>query len=56
MYHKGVPSSSASMIFDFRDSMNIGDYIVVSGGYNKVLGIGIIKSQYISPDDQKIHY
>lgn len=51
--HQGNPTSSALMIFDFRDSMNIGDYIVVSGGYNKVLGIGIIKSGYLSPNNSE---
>ena len=49
--NKSEKTSTPKMIWDFTNSIKIGDYIVASGGKNKVLGIGIIKSDYIGPND-----
>jgi len=36
-------------IWNFAKEMKIGDYVISNNGYNGVLGIGIIKSEYIGP-------
>jgi MoxR-like ATPase len=40
---------SARMIWDFTNNIKIGDIIVANSGYKGVLGIGIVKSEYIGP-------
>lgn len=48
---KSEKTTAYKMIWDFTNSIKIGDYVVTNGGRNSVLGIGIIKSDYISPND-----
>ena len=40
-------------IWNFASAMKIGDYVVSNTGYNGVLGIGIIKSNYIGPAESE---
>lgn len=40
---------SDEMIWNFAKEMQIGDYVVSNNGYNGILGVGIIKSDYIGP-------
>ncbi|MGB9937853.1 MAG: MrcB family domain-containing protein [Methanobacterium sp.] len=49
--NKSEKTSTPKMIWDFTNSIKIGDYVVASGGKNIVLGMGIIKSEYIGPND-----
>ncbi len=44
-------SQSAKMIWDFTNEVKVGDYVIANRGYNKVIGIGVIQSEYIGPDD-----
>ncbi|MGF7118649.1 MrcB family domain-containing protein [Methanobacterium oryzae] len=51
--HYGKPkTTSAQGIWNFVHNVKIGDYIVTNRGKKKILGIGIIKSDYIGPNDQ----
>jgi MoxR-like ATPase len=45
--------SSGKMIWDFINTIKIGDIIVANAGYKEVLGIGVIESEYISPNNPK---
>jgi hypothetical protein len=42
--------TNASMIWNFGKEMKVGDYVVANDGYKGIWGIGIIKSDYISPN------
>lgn len=42
---------TTKMIWDFTNEIEIGDYIVASRGFKNILGIGVIKSDYIGPKD-----
>lgn len=44
-------SQSAKMIWDFVNEIKVGDYVIANRGKNEVIGIGVIQSDYISPDD-----
>ncbi|AUB59817.1 hypothetical protein BK009_03480 [Methanobacterium subterraneum] len=45
------PSSAARMVWDFTHNLKKGDIIVANAGFRKSKGIGIVKSDYISPLD-----
>jgi len=49
-YNKPM-DSSAKMIWDFTNNIKIGDIIVANSGYKSVLGIGIVKSEYMGPQN-----
>lgn len=49
-YNAPKPKAT-KMIWDFTNEMQIGDYVVASRGYKKILGIGVIKSNYTGPED-----
>ncbi|BDZ71435.1 hypothetical protein [Methanobacterium petrolearium] len=44
-------SQSAKMIWDFTNEIKVGDYVIANRGKNEVIGIGVINSDYIGPDD-----
>ena len=44
-------SQSAKMIWDFVNEIKVGDYVIANRGKNEVIGIGVVKSDYIGPDD-----
>lgn len=44
-------TQSAKMIWDFTNSIRKNDLVIANGGMKKVLGIGIIKSSYIGPNN-----
>lgn len=50
-YYGKPKTTSAQGIWNFVHSVKIGDYIVSNRGKKKILGIGIIKSDYIGPND-----
>ena len=39
------------MIWNFGREMEIGDYLIANNGTRGIYGIGIIKSDYISPSE-----
>lgn len=44
------------MIWNFAHDIQIGDYVVSNNGYNGIMGIGIITSDYIGPKKaEKLH-
>ena len=45
-------TTSHHMIWNFTHSIKIGDVIIASGSRKKILAIGVVKSDYISPKDQ----
>ena len=47
----GQTSGSASAIWRFTDRMNPGDIVIANKGIHTVVGIGTIRSDYISPKD-----
>lgn len=51
-YNKSM-DLSAKMIWDFVNSIKIGDIIVANSGYKGVLGIGMVESGYIGPNNQQ---
>ncbi|NYB26086.1 MAG: AAA family ATPase [Methanobacteriaceae archaeon] len=50
VYEESKPQS-AKMIWDFTNEIKIGDYVIANKGLNDVIGIGIIESDYIGPND-----
>ena len=50
---KSDKTTSHKMIWNFTHNINERDYIIANRGRNKVLGIGIIKSNYICPNDSE---
>lgn len=51
-YGQNKPQA-ANMAWNFTHEIKEGDYIVANRGKNKILGIGMIKSDYIGPNDPK---
>lgn len=47
------PHPTDKMIWNFAKEIQIGDYVVSNNGYNGVLGVGIIKSDYIGPEESE---
>ena len=45
----GCGRGAARMIWNFTRDINRGDVVVANDGYNRAVGIGIIKSDYLSP-------
>ncbi len=41
------------MIWNFAKEIQIGDYVVSNNGYNGILGVGIITSNYIGPKESE---
>ncbi|MGP8024395.1 MAG: MrcB family domain-containing protein [Methanobacterium sp.] len=48
---KDTVGANTSMIWNFGNVMQIGDLVVANDGYKGILGIGVIKSDYISPNE-----
>jgi hypothetical protein len=49
---KGVPGNStgaAKIIWQFVDEVKVNDVVIASKGYNDVLGIGVVTSEYLPP-------
>ncbi len=51
---KGAKQSDASQLWQFAHSVSPGDIVVANNGNNTVVGIGIVTSGYIAPDDNTI--
>ena len=55
--NEGYGRNDASSIWDFYKTINIGDVVIaikgLNSGKNAVLGIGIVKSDYIGPKDKE---
>jgi hypothetical protein len=50
---KGAGRGSARMIWKFMDEVKPGHIVVANDGFNKVVGIGVIESGYLSPKSAK---
>jgi len=50
-YYGKPKTTSAQGIWNFVHNVKIGDYIVANRGKKKILGIGMVKSDYIGPND-----
>ncbi|MBF4475942.1 MrcB family domain-containing protein [Methanobacterium formicicum] len=50
-YSDTDPSQAARMVWDFTHKIKKGDIVVANAGLRKSLGIGIVKSNYISPNN-----
>lgn len=58
--------TAARMIWNFANEIDIGDVVIANDGYKGILGIGVIKSDYIGPtasfklnldpDNEKFHF
>lgn len=48
---KDTVGANTSMIWNFGNVMQIGDLVVANDGYKRILGIGVIRSDYISPNE-----
>jgi len=50
---KGYGSGAAKMIWRFVDEIKKSDIVVANEGYNRVVGIGMVESQYMAPGSRK---
>lgn len=52
--HKSNKSHVPKMIWDFTNSINMGDIVIANKGKSTVAGIGVVTSDYISPKESDI--
>lgn len=50
------PTSAAQMILNFTNEIKVGDWVIANGTSKKIIGIGVITSDYIGPyNDENPH-
>lgn len=52
-YQSKDPTQAANMVWDFTHHIKKGDIIIANAGYNRIRGIGIVKSDYIDPQNDE---